>query len=315
MGYVREVKVQTGDRVQAGQLLVEIDARDLDTQIRQAEAARNEARDGANEVSNAIASAKANLELASATFKRMEELFHKKSISNQEFDEASARLKVARAGYDSALSKQQQVKSKIQQADEAVQSAKIMRGYAKLHAPFAGVVTERKVEPGSLAAPGTPLLVIEQAGGYRLETAIEESRRPLIRTGTPVTVDLDALQKSVNARVSEIVPAMDAASRAFTVKIDLPYMPQMQSGMFGRAKFSLGEAKPIIAIPAGAVQEQGQVASVLIPDQGVAHGRLVTLGQRNGERIEVLSGISAGEKVVFPRPVNVSDGVRVEVRQ
>ncbi len=199
MGYVREIKVQAGDRVQAGQLLVEIDARDLDTQIRQAEAARNEARNAANEVDNAIASAKANLELATTTFKRMEELFQKKSISNQEFDEASAKLKVARAGYDSALSKQQQVKSKIQQADEAVQSATIMRGYAKLHAPFAGIVTERRVEPGSLAAPGTPLLVIEQAGGYRLEAAIEESRRPLIKPGTPVTVYLDALQKSLNA--------------------------------------------------------------------------------------------------------------------
>ena len=221
MGYVREVKAQSGDRVQAGQLLVEIDARDLDTQIRQAEAARNEARNAADEVSNAIASAKANLELSSATFKRMDELFQKKSISNQEFDEASARMKVARAGYDSALAKQQQVKSKIQQADEAVQAAVIMRGYAKLHAPFAGVVTERKVEPGSLAAPGTPLLVIEQAGGYRSKQRSKSPRRPLIKPGTPVTVYLDALQKSVKARVSEIVPVIDSASRAYG-EVDCP---------------------------------------------------------------------------------------------
>jgi membrane fusion protein, multidrug efflux system len=313
MGYVRELKVKTGDRVQAGQLLAELDARDMEAQIRQAEAARNEAHSAAAEVDSAAASAKANLELATVTFKRMEDLFQKKSISNQEFDEAAARLKVAQAGAGMALSKQQQVKAKIQQAEEAVQSASIQRGYAKIYAPFAGVVTEKRIEAGNLAAPGAPLLVIEQAGGYRLEAAVEESRLSSIKPGTPVTVVLDALQKSIPARVSEIVPAMDAATRAFTVKIDLPGIAQLQSGMFGRASFALG-AKRTIAIPAGAVREEGQVASVLVAEDGVARTRLVTLGQRSGERIEVLSGLNAAEKIVFPRPAGLSDGARVEVR-
>jgi multidrug efflux pump subunit AcrA (membrane-fusion protein) len=83
--------------------------------------------------------------------------------------------------------------------------------------------------------------------------------------------------------------------------------------MFGRAQFALG-TKDVIAIPAGALREQGQVASVLVPEEGVAHSRLVSIGQKQGDQVEVLSGLNEGEKVIFPRPAGLSDGARVEVR-
>ena len=102
MGYVREVKVQTGDRVREGQLLVTLDARDLDVNSRQAEAALEEVRSSMPEADSAVAGAKANLDLAQTTFNRMQDLFNKKSISNQEFDEASAKLKAAQAAYQMA---------------------------------------------------------------------------------------------------------------------------------------------------------------------------------------------------------------------
>lgn len=314
MGYVREVKVSVGDRVQAGQLLIEIDSRDLETQVRQAEAARNEARNAEQEVARAIASAKANLELAEVTFRRMEDLFRKKSVSNQEYDEAAARVKVARAAYEAALSKQEQVRAKAQQAEEAVKAAAIMLGYAKIHAPFAGTVIEKRVEPGNLTAPGAPLLVIEQAAGYRLEAPVEESKQALIRPASPVTVMLEALQRSVPARVSEVTPAMDPASRSFIVKIDLPAIPQLHSGMFARAVFPLGAKKQVIAIPSEAVAERGQLSSVMVVEDGVARNRLVTVGERNGTMVEILSGLTPGEKVVCPKAPNLADGARVEVQ-
>lgn len=314
MGYVREVKAGVGDQVQAGQLLVELDARDLDTQVRQAEAAQQEARNAEQEVNNAAASAKAQLELAQVTFKRMEDLFRKKSISNQEFDEASARLKVAQASYEMTLSKQQQVRAKVKQADEAVQAARIMRGYARITAPFAGIVVEKKVEPGNLALPGAPLFIIEQAGGFRLEVPVEESKKPLIRVGSPVTVHLEALQRSIPARVSEVVPAVDPMSRTYTVKIDLPGIPLLHSGMFGRAVFPLGASKKALMVPAGAIIEQGQVTSVIVADGNIARHRLVTTGVRGQNKVEILSGLTPGEKVVFPRPANLADGARLEVR-
>jgi RND family efflux transporter MFP subunit len=310
MGFVREVRAQAGEAVKAGQVLVLIDDRDLAAVQRQAEAALNEARQALPEVDNAIAAARAQLDLTEATFNRMKDLYDKKSISAQEFDDVSMKLKVARANHQMALSKRGQLQAKISQAEEAVAGASIMKGYAELRAPFAGVVTERRVEPGNMAAPGQPLLVVEQAGAFRLEAAVDESRLGSIRVGQSVSVTLD---KTVQARVSEIVPAVDAASRAFTVKIDLPAMPQLRSGMFGRASFALGRRQALL-LPAGAVAEQGQVQSALVAQDGFARGRLVTLGGRVGDRVEVLSGLTAGEMVVFPRPAGLADGARVEVR-
>jgi RND family efflux transporter MFP subunit len=313
MGYVREVRVDVGNRVRAGQTLVVLDSRDLDAAYRQAEAARHEARSAVPEADNAVAGAKASLDLAQATWKRMKDLLAKDSISNQEFDEASARLKLAQSGYAMAISKRSQLQAKIAQAQEAFTSAEVMRSYAQLTAPFAGTVTQKTVDPGALATPGAPLLTLEREGEYRIEASVEESKLSQIHLGQPVTVLLDTVGHPVAGRVSEIVPAVDAASRAFTVKIDLPAAPSIRSGLFGRAQFSLG-TRSVLAVPATATSERGQLTSVFVADGGHARLRFVTLGQRRDGQAEVLSGLEAGERVVFPVPPDLADGAPVEVR-
>jgi len=313
MGYVRQVSFQAGDRVRAGQLLVEIESRDLDTQVRQTEAAHREAEEALQEVDGAIATAKANLELSEATFRRMDDLYQKKSISSQEHDEATARLKVATAGYQMAAAKRRQVVARVSQASEGINAAASMREYARITAPFDGVVTDKHVEPGNLAAPGAPLATIEQAGVYRLEAAVEESLLREIRPGQGVTVTLEALDRTLNARVSEIVPAVDAASRTNIVKIDLPALAELRSGMFGRALFTLGKRR-LLTVPAAAVREQGQLRSVFVADGGYARARLATFGETVQGRREVLSGLTEGEKIVFPAPPGLVDGARVEDR-
>ncbi len=313
MGYVREVKVQAGDQVREGQSLVTLDTRDLDVSSRRAEAARDEVRTAVPESDSAVAAAKANLDLAQVTFGRIQDLFQKKSISNQELDEASARLKAAQAAYDMARARRSQWNAKLAQADQEVRSTEVTRSYADLLAPFAGIVVSKSIEPGSLAVPGEPLLTIERGGSYRLEAAVDEDHLAAIRIGQPVSVTLDSSDRTLHARVSEIVPAVDAASRAYTVKIDLPAVPAIRSGVFGRAAFQLG-SRPVLAIPAEAVTERGQLQSVLVADNGVARTRLITAGLKVEDRVEVLSGLSAGEKVIFPVPRGLADGDRVEVR-
>jgi len=313
MGYVREVRAQIGDHVREGEVLVVLDSRDLDAAYRQTEAMSQEVRDAIPEADNAVAAAKAQLDLAKVTFGRMQDLFSKKSISNQEFDEASAKLKAAQASYEMALAKRLQIKSKIAQTDQARRAAEIMRGYAEIHAPFSGVITNKTVEPGILATPGTPLYTIERDGSYRLEVPVEESRLASIRVGQPVKVVLDALEKSIEARVSEIVPSVDAASRSYTVKVDLPAMQHLRSGLFGRALFALGTRR-VITVPADSVVQRGQLQSVLVVENGVARTRLITTGQRSDHSVEVLSGLNPGEQVIYPLPAGLSDGARVEVR-
>ncbi|HLK18614.1 MAG TPA: efflux RND transporter periplasmic adaptor subunit [Bryobacteraceae bacterium] len=312
-GYVREVKVQAGDRVREGQLLVTLDTRDLDVSSRRAEAAREEVRSAVPEADSAVAAAKANLDLAQVTFGRMRELFQKTSISNQELDEASAKLKAAQAAYEVAMARRLQLNSKLAQVDQEVRLTEVTRSYADVVAPFAGVVISKSADPGSLALPGAPLFSIERDGAYRLEASVEESRLATIRVGQPVSITLDGVDQTMDARVSEIVPAVDSASRAYIVKIDLPAVPAVRSGVFGRALFQLG-SRPVLAIPAAAVTERGQLQSVLVVDSGIARTRLITTGQRTKDRVEVLSGLTAGEKVILPIPTDLADGAKVEVR-
>ena len=312
MGYVREVKVQVGERVRDGQLLVVLDARDLDARANQAAAARDEVRNGIPEADSAVAAAKANLDLMQATFKRMDELYEKKSISDQEFDEVSAKLKAAQASFEMARAKRTQLDSQLAQADQELRSAQVTRSYAEVRAPFAGIVTAKSADPGNLAAPGAPLLTIER-DGYRLEAPVEESKLSAIRIGQPASVTLDGIHSTIDARVSEIVPAVDATSRAYTVKIDLPADSALKSGIFGRARFQLGN-RTVLAIPVAAVVERGQLQSVFVAENGIARTRLITLGDKSNERVEVLSGLSAGEKVIFPAPQGLTDGATVEVK-
>jgi RND family efflux transporter MFP subunit len=313
MGYVQQVSVQVGDRVREGQILVTLDARELEEGVRGAEAGRAEVQSAIPEAESAVAAAQANLDLAKTTFKRIEDLAAKKSISNQEFDEASAKLKAAQANYEMARSKRAQLDPRLARAEQELRSATIMRDYVGIAAPFAGIVTAKSVEPGNLATPGSPLLTIEQDGVYRLEASVDESRLPAARAGAAVEVALEGVDRRLNARVSEVVPAVDAASRSSIVKIDLPRIPQLRSGMFGRAFFPLGRRTVVVA-PASAIVERGQLQSVFVVEEGTARTRLVTTGQRAQDAVEVLSGLNSGEKIVTPIPVGLEDGARLEVR-
>jgi RND family efflux transporter MFP subunit len=313
MGYVQQVSAQVGDHVREGQALITLDARDLDANLRRAESGRAEVESAVPEQENATVAAKANLDLAQTTFKRMQELAAKKSISNQEFDEASARLKASQANYEMVRSRRSQINSKMATVEQEIHAAGIMRDYAKIAAPFSGVVITRTAEPGNLATPGTPLLTIEQDGVYRLEASVDESKLASVRVGQAVEAVLDASRK-LNARVSEVVPSVDSASRTYLVKLDLPAAPQLHTGMFARAIFPLGVQK-VVAVPLAALTERGQLQSVLVVEDSVAHTRLVTTARRTGGAVEILSGLSVGEKVVLPVPAGLQDGARVEVRQ
>jgi RND family efflux transporter MFP subunit len=143
---------------------------------------------------------------------------------------------------------------------------------------------------------------------------VEESRVNSIRSGQAATVTVEALGRPVSGRISEIVPAVDSGSRAYTVKIDLPAASALRSGMFGRAVFSQGTRR-VLAVAEAAVAERGQLVSVMVVEGGAARTRLITVGERRGGSVEVLSGLTAGETVISPLPAALADGARVEVRQ
>jgi len=315
-GYVQEVRVKVGDRVHAGQTLAVLAAQDLDAQVARAAAAQLATQSGVQEAEKARLAAQSNAALAAATYQRYQTLLEKRSVSRQEFEEAEARHKSAKAGQEMADAAVARAQAGQRQAEAEVQAAKVTRGYAVLAAPFAGIISEKRVDPGNLAMPGQPLFTVEQAGDFRLEATVEESKIAAIKLGDAARVSIEALGASVDGRVSEIVPAVEASSRSFVVKIDLPNslkaVPlELRSGLFGRATFR-GGRREAIAVPEGAVLHDGQLASVFVVDGDVARQRLITLGAKSGELIEVLSGLNDGDRLIVNRPAGLHDGTPVK---
>jgi RND family efflux transporter MFP subunit len=200
------------------------------------------------------------------------------------------------------------------QLEQDVRAAGIQRGYSEIIAPFSGIIITKSVEPGTLVVPGAPLFTIERDGAFRLEASVEESRLSVARVGKTVSVTIDGIDRTFAARVAEIVPSVDSAARTGTVKIDLPSLPELRSGLFGRVLFETG-AQKVLTVPSAAVMERGQLQSVYVAENNIAHTRLVTLGTRVKDKVEVLSGLNQGDRLIVPIPNGLTDGAPIEVRQ
>lgn len=305
-GSIREIRAHEGDRVQAGQVLATID----DSQPR---AAVEQAMAAVSAADKAVSAAESDLALADATLKRYQQLFDKKSVSPQEFDEIKARRQSAEARRDIAAAGQAQ-------ANAALAEARTSLGYANLRAPFAGVVTEKNADPGTLAAPGMNLFTIEDTRRYRLEVAVDENNIRSVRAGQNVPVSLDSLGNAEAAgKVEGIVPAADASSRSFLVKIGLPadarLLPGVRSGMFGTARFPLGQREALV-IPQAAIATRGQLQGVYVMDANRIFGlRYVTLGKTAGQEVEVLSGLADGETIVAEPGTRELGGKQIAANQ
>lgn len=308
MAPVLAVRVAPGDRVRAGQVLVELDGRDLTAQARSAVAGAAQARDGAAAAAAEVRAADAALTLARTTHARIAALHAKKSATAQELDEATAALAAAEARQAGAAARVQEAASAIEQRAAASDAATATAGFLRVTAPFDGVVTEKLVEPGNLATPGLPLLRLEDTRAFRLETRVDESRVAAVAPGATVEVAIEGAAgraETITGTVAEVSRAFDAGTRSFLVKIDLPPTPGLRSGAFGRARLA-GDARNALTVPAQAVVQQGQVTSVYVVEDGVARLRLVRL-----RGSEVLAGLRAGDAVVVSPPAGLRDGRRV----
>ncbi|MFP5226867.1 MAG: efflux RND transporter periplasmic adaptor subunit [Acidobacteriota bacterium] len=283
--HIRQVLVQAGDRVRAGQLLVTLDDAAMQSAVQQATAAQTA-------VEKQQAAAQTNAQLAAGTLARYEMLKNEKSVSPQEFDEVEKRSQAA------AL-QLQAYEAQSAQARAAVEGARTQLGYTSLHAPFAGIVTARMADPGSLAAPGVPLLQVDRDGPLQVYTTVDESLIGTVRVGMKVPVAIDGIDAAgLSGTLAEIVPAADPASRSFLVKLDLPAVKNLRAGMYATAGFP-GAMKPMILVPQSAIVMRGSLACAYALDQdGVAQLRYVTLGNRHGDQVEVLSGVGAGDMLV-----------------
>ncbi len=306
---VRDVRVAPGDRVRPGQVLVVLDSADLDAQARSASAAVAAADQDVIAAAAGEESAQAALTLAQAAHARIERLHGRGSATPNELDEATAALRRAEANATAATARARAARAGLDRARAAADAAATTRSFTTITAPFDGVVVEKLIEAGNMAAPGTPLLRIEDSRAFRLEVTVDESRAPQIAPGQKVDVQLDpgaaGRTANVEGTVDEIARAVSADTRAFLVKVALPPVEGLRSGRYGHAQFR-GTSKQALTLPEGALVRQGQVTSVFVVDGDRARLRLVNVSGR-----EVLAGLSPGEVVVVNPPPDLVDGRRV----
>lgn len=309
-GAVRSLRARPGDRVAAGQLLAVIEAADVAAAAHRARAGLEEALAARRQAEAGVRAARASAGIAETTLGRVEVLAGERATTAQQLDEARARKDGASAQAAEAEAALRRSDQRIAQARAEVAGAETQLGWTRITAPFAGRVLERRVDLGNLVAPGVPVYVIEQEGPLRVEAAVDESLGDRVEVGDPAEVRLgDGV--TIEGRIGEVVPAVDPASRAFLVKVDLPAgAPALRPGMFARVGLRTGRSGRL-EVPAAALSRLGQLDRVWVVEEGRARLRLVTLGQRRGERVEVLSGVDPGETVIAAVVPGLRDGARV----
>jgi len=320
MGTVVDVHVREGDAVKRGQLLISLDERELVARRNAARAAMDEAKAGREEAARGLAMAQAQADVASKTYERFQYLKQQKSVSPQEFDEVEAKFRSAQAGLAAAKARQEQVEATNVRAESEVRAADTMASYARIVAPFDGVVVRRSVDPGMMASPGMLLVEVEDASRYRMEATIAASAVAArgLKRGTRARVRLDALpEREFEGTVAELEGGADPASQTVRAKVDVPSaVGGLRSGLFGRVLFCCGERQALV-LPRKALVERGQLRGVFVVGvDGMIQLRLVTLGRSfpgdSGERVEILSGIDAGETVVLDPGTRNLDGRKLE---
>jgi RND family efflux transporter MFP subunit len=268
-GRIDKMLVTPGQKVRTGDLLVELDVREIRAKLDQATPVR---------------------EQADKDLQRFTDLLAKRVITQQEFEAAQSKARVASA---------------------AVTEAETMLGYANVTAPFDGVITRKLADVGDLATPGKPLVEMEDPAALRLEAAVPEAIIDRVSLGSKLMVRIGS--NELEGVVREMSPTADPNSRTLLVKLDLPATPGLRTGQFGRVAVPVAETS-VLRVPASAILRRGQMELVFINNSRRAQLRIVKTGKSIGAEVEIVSGVNAGEQIIIEGAANLADGQPIEVR-
>jgi RND family efflux transporter MFP subunit len=324
-GRVVATPVERGARVAAGAALIHIAATEAEAQATeaQANAAQIEARLGiANGVPfdvervPEVANAKAAFELARTDFARAETLRQRQLLSGSDFDQRAAQQAAAERQYDTARnSAAQQYQSLIAARARTVVAQKALADTV-VRAPFAGVVGERFVSTGDYVTRGTKVAAVLRIDPLRVHLTVTEQDVSAIVVGRAVTFGVDAYPgESFTGHVRYISPAVTADTRALTVEAVVPNGDgRLKPGFFATARIERAERTSRLVVPATAIRTISGTSRLFVVDGDRARERVVTVGDIADGAIEVVTGLSAGERVVTGPLNQVVDGVRVVAR-
>ena len=293
MGRVTSLRVKEGDKVRAGQLLLTIDSRDTAQKAIGAQAGVNEALKGTEEADQ-------NRKLTNKTYQRYENLYKENVLTKQEFDQISTQKQVADLEYQKAM-------QGVKRAKAGLGEVGVYQSYSRVTAPVSGIVVEKNIDLGSMAVSGQPLLTIETPSSLELVADINESMINKIKIGTPIYFETDG--KEIKSKITSVIPKIDPTTRTFKVKIAFS---GLNSGGYVKVKIPTAK-KEAVTVPQNAVVQKGQLTGVYTVDEkNIISYRLIRTGKTFGNNVEILSGLSNGDKVITKGVDKAVDGGEVK---
>ncbi|MDT7830055.1 efflux RND transporter periplasmic adaptor subunit [Pricia sp. S334] len=289
MGYVDKIYVQVGEKVKNGQLLLSINNADVSAKLAQ--------------VNAGITEAQAAFYNAKKDYNRFTALYQENSASQKELDDMTANYNMAKARLESAKQMRNEVNAQL--------------SYANIRAPFTGVVTNKFINAGDMANPGMPLLEVEAPGKYHVMSMVPESGISDIKTNSEVDVLLKSLGRTIKGKVTEISTSAKNTGGQYLVKVVLEDSDaSILSGMYATVQFPVERrvATNAIMIPSEVIVEKGQLTGVYTVSQSnTALLRWLRLGRTFGDKVEVLSGLSAEERYIVSAEGKLFNGAKVFV--
>jgi RND family efflux transporter MFP subunit len=312
-GIATTVTADVGNRVTAGQLLVQIDTRELNAQLAVAEAAAAGVGDQAVQVKSGTETARLNLEMAQRSYERTKTLLDTKVVTRSQLDDAQTKLDLAKTAFDNSNRQYQTITgSGLAQAEAQVNFIKVQISNSTITSPISGIVTNRNINPGEITSMSTPLLSIADVATLKLQGNVSQDDVVRIPVGGRVNVVVDALStNSYAGRVEQVGPIAAATGQYFPVVVSLKNDGRLLAGMTAKASFTWTGGEGIL-IPLSAVADsQDGRASVFVVSEGRVHAKNVDLGPRSDSEVQVISGLAASETVAISNVSALVDGMEV----
>jgi RND family efflux transporter MFP subunit len=326
-GYVREINVDIGDRVKAGDVLATLEIPEMQDDLSRASASIEEAAAELAAAKDELQRAQSQHEMDHLSYSRILDVAKREKglVPQQQVDEAHSRDLVAEAQVSAAKSHIAAFEQRIRVSQAEQARYKTMYQYAVITAPFSGVVTRRYANKGSLIQAGTssqtqamPLVRISENGRLRLDLPVPESAVPSVRLGQLVDVKISALNKTFPGRVSRFEDKLDESTRTMKTEVDVPNSSlSLVPGMYAEVDLVTGERKNVLSVPVEAIDGSGDAGRVFrVSSSGELQALNVRLGLENAQRIEIRDGgLQDGDEVVVGSRSGLKDGARVQPRE
>lgn len=322
MARVASVHVEEGQAVKKGQLLLQLETRELRAQLKQAQASLASAKNALAQARSGIKQAEASYINAKNNFQRIETLFNQQIVSQQEYENSKMQLEIAQSTYEAA---QQQVKvdpdtgyqyleAHVEQAEASVELARANLDNARVVSPISGIVIDRNVDPGEMAGSSPVATVMDMTTVIASGTITEKNVNKL-KEGQDVIIIIASINNLTGTyEISKIIPAADD-SNTYKLQVNIPN-PQftIKPGMSAIIQANTQEIKDVILLPRDAVVERNGSNVVFVVEDNKVISKNVITGESTDELIVIKTGIKVGQKVVTTGQHLLNDGDAVKVR-